>query len=92
VIAVSATGDRPDTVNEYLRQNGFTFPAAVGGIQGAPWTVLGINDFSIVDHYGVSTFPTNLILDRTGKILARIEGFDEAAIRAALKDAGVPPR
>jgi hypothetical protein len=89
MLAVAPTGDTPGPVNEYLRENRLTFTAAVGGLQGTRWALFGVTDFGIVDRYGVSAYPTTFVLDRTGKILARMVGFDEKALRAALKQAGL---
>ncbi len=43
---------------------------------------------NLLDLYGVDAFPTNYILDANGKIITTIVGFDEDALRAALKKAG----
>jgi len=44
----------------------------------------------VSQHYGVSALPTFLIF-KNGKEVARIQGADEAALRAALEKAGAPP-
>jgi outer membrane lipoprotein-sorting protein/peroxiredoxin len=43
----------------------------------------------VADKYHVTAVPTNYLVGGNGKILARFEGFDETAIRAALPKAGV---
>lgn len=48
----------------------------------------GKDKMNLLDLYGVDAFPTNYILDANGKIITTIVGFDEDALRAALKKAG----
>lgn len=43
----------------------------------------------VADKYHVTAVPTNYLIGGNGKVLARFEGFDETAIRAALPKAGV---
>lgn len=47
------------------------------------------NDKGLSGKYGIKGYPSNYILDSTGKIVFRSVGFDEAAIRAALTKLGV---
>ena len=49
----------------------------------------GIGGDKVADKYHVTAMPTNYLIAANGKILARFEGFDEMAIRAALPKAGV---
>jgi thioredoxin-related protein len=46
-------------------------------------------DSPIFQQYAVQAYPTNYVLDSTGKIVFRSVGFDEPGIRAALKKLGV---
>lgn len=48
-----------------------------------------INGDKVADKYHVTAVPTNYLIGGNGKIMARFEGFDEAAIRASLPKSGV---
>jgi peroxiredoxin len=52
------------TVNEFVKANGMTFP------------VLLDTDGKVGGTYEARSIPTNYLLDRNGKILARIVGYD----------------
>ena len=43
----------------------------------------------VAERYHVTAVPTNYLIGRNGKILARFEGFDEAGNPAALAKAGI---
>ena len=53
---------------------------------GGPYSATGDSVFA---KYGVQAFPTNYLLDSSGKIVFRSVGFDEAGIRKALATLGV---
>lgn len=73
-------GDPKDQIQKYVRQGKFTFPIVMGG-DGAQYT-LG-------KAYGVQAYPTNYLVDASGKVAWRGVGFDEPALRAALAKLGV---
>jgi len=56
---------------------------------GGLMLMAGMNGDKVADKYHVTAVPTNYLVGGNGKILARFEGFDETAIRAALPKAGV---
>lgn len=76
-------GDTEDRVTDYVKQGGFTFNILMGG--AGPGYV--------GKTYGVRAYPTNILIDSTGKVLWRSVGFNEDALRQALKQAGLeaPP-
>jgi hypothetical protein len=76
LIAVN-NGDSAGQIGQYARENHFTFTIARGGEKG------------VVDRYGVQAFPTNYVLDATGRVVWRGVGFDEHEVRAALAKLGV---
>jgi thiol-disulfide isomerase/thioredoxin len=63
LLAVDVMEDRK-TVSDFLQANGMSFP------------VLLDSDGSVGGTYGSGSIPTNFIIDRSGKILARIVGYD----------------
>jgi len=69
-----------ERVRTYLQENRFTFPVVMGGT-GDNYTLGGV--------YGVEGYPTNYLLGPDGRVLWRGVGFDEAALRKALSDAGL---
>jgi hypothetical protein len=79
-IAVN-NGDDKQTILGYLKEGKFTFPIGMAG--------KGKNDVPTV--YGVQAYPTNYLIDKNGKVAARFVGFDEAAMKAALKKMGLKP-
>ena len=54
-----------------------------------PLVMSGDGDESVVNKYGVIVFPTNLVLDKDGKVVAQVIGGDMEAIKAGLKKAGI---
>ena len=48
----------------------------------------GKDKSNMLDVFGVDAFPTNYILDANGKIITTIVGYDEDALKDALKKAG----
>ena len=51
-----------EAVNAFMRENGFTFPSVLDG------------DGRLGTAYGVQAIPTNFLIDREGKIIARLVG------------------
>ena len=70
------SGDSAATVRKLWQDTGINLRAAINGDK-------------VADKYHVTAVPTNYLVAGSGKIVARFEGFDEAAIRAALPKAGV---
>lgn len=81
LIAVNA-GDASDRVKKYFADSGFTFVAALGGRPGTA-------GYKTMEQYGVMAYPTNYLVDGSGKIVWRSVGFDEAGLLAALKQLGL---
>ena len=54
-----------------------------------PLVMSGEGDDAVTKKYGVMVYPTNLVLDKEGKVVARIIGGDMKAIKEALGKAGV---
>jgi peroxiredoxin len=75
VVAVNI-GDPAATVKTYQQNAGLTFPVAIA-------------DFSVASLYGVSSFPTNLVLDSQGRVTDRFIGFDERGLARALARQGL---
>jgi thiol-disulfide isomerase/thioredoxin/outer membrane lipoprotein-sorting protein len=69
-------GDESRAITDYLKKAGLTFPA----VKGVPGT------FSA---YGVQAFPTNYLINASGKIVYRSVSFDEAGLKAALAKLGL---
>jgi len=75
IVAIS-TGEKPKTVEDFIKQNKYTFPIYLdeNGSLGASFASQGI--------------PTTYLLDKNGKIIAGIVGsreYDESAFVALLK-------
>ena len=70
------SGDNPTVIKKLWNDGKLTMRAAMSGDK-------------VADKYKVTAVPTNYLISGNGKILNRFEGFDEAAIRAALTKAGV---
>lgn len=74
--------DNKDVIKKYIDENKFTFKVGLAGKNvGAAYDIAG--------KYGVQAYPTNYLLDPTGKVLYRSVGFNEAGLRSALKKAGI---
>jgi peroxiredoxin len=74
-------GDSADTITKYVEKEKFTFPIVMNGKDAA--------DMS--KAYGVQAYPTNYVLDSSGKIVARFVGFNEKGLLDALKKLGIEP-
>jgi peroxiredoxin len=75
VVAVNV-GDTLETVKTYRRNAGYTFPIA-------------LDESEVASLYGVSSFPTNMILDGEGRVVDRFIGFDERGMARALARLGL---
>lgn len=74
-------GDSAEVINKYVDENKFEFSIVMNGKDDA--------DMSKV--YGVQAYPTNYVLDSSGKIVARFVGFNEKGLLEALKKLGLEP-
>ena len=72
--------DSVEEVQDYIRMSGFTFPVVTRG--PGEKRALG-------KAYKVSAYPANYLIGPDGKVLWRSIGFDERAVRQALKDVGL---
>jgi peroxiredoxin len=67
VILAVDLAEEPATVSAFVKAQAMTFPVALD------------KDGAVGGAYGAQSIPTNFLVDRTGKILARIVGFDGIA-------------
>ena len=75
-------GDPKEVINKYVDENKWSFKIVMGGEHGAE----GADVFT---QYGVLAYPTNYLIDSEGKVVWRSAGFDEAGLRAAIKEMGL---
>jgi outer membrane lipoprotein-sorting protein/peroxiredoxin len=87
LISINASDGLQD-INKFKREKQVRFAMVTAGLRGVSWSLLEVCEYGLLEEYDVRSFPTNLILDRRGRVILRIEGFDEAAIRKALAAAG----
>jgi pyruvate dehydrogenase complex dehydrogenase (E1) component len=81
LIAINGLDDKK-TVLDFIKEHKLSFPVALGADssgQGGEVTKL----------YEAYAFPTNYILDSSGKIVWSSNEFDEAQVRTLLKRLGV---
>jgi thiol-disulfide isomerase/thioredoxin/outer membrane lipoprotein-sorting protein len=71
-------GDEAKVILKDIKDNNLNYLSAMNG-KGA---------LNMMDVYGVDAFPTNFILGPDGKIAAVVVGYDEDALKAALKKLG----
>ena len=65
-----------DEVLAFMKENGFTFPAALD------------EDGSVNSSYGIQAIPTSFLLDRDGKIVMRLVGsidWDTPKVHTAIE-------
>jgi peroxiredoxin len=72
--------DSPEVINKYAKENNLTF---LIGMSAEGTT------YKATLQYRVPAYPTNYLLDSSGKIVYCTAGFDEEALRAALNKLGV---
>ena len=70
-------GDAADAIAKFIKEKGYTMPIGVGDK----------DDAFPGNAYQVDVYPTNFLIDATGKILWREAGFDEAELRTAVERA-----
>lgn len=71
-------GDSAPTIKKYVKDTKLPFHVVMNN-KGGP---------DVVSLYKVQAFPTNYLVDKNGKIIARFVGFDEQAMKKELKKAG----
>src|SRR5579872_361611 len=81
VIAVD-NSDPKDVVKKYVADNRYNFLVGLGNKTATQST-------DVPSLYGVTDYPTNYIVDSTGKVVWRSVGFNEATIRGVLARMGV---
>jgi thioredoxin-related protein len=88
VLAINPS-DSPERIRQYMTENRFTFKTATS--QYPSWFVffMGETRFDIAEQFGVSAFPTSIVIDSSGKVVGRMTGFAEADVRAALAQLGL---
>ena len=74
------SGDTPERITKYLKDVSLDLPVALDG-SGAK--------FKVGKAYGVEAFPVSYLIGADGTILWRGIGLDEAALKVALRDAGI---
>ena len=82
LIAVNGI-DSDEVINKYIQEKKFTFQIGMADKKEGGAT------YDVAVKYGVSAYPTNYVVDSSGKVIWRGIGFNEQAIRKALADAGV---
>jgi predicted transcriptional regulator len=69
-------GDTAKVVTDYWRKEKFPFPAVLAAD-------------SVHEQFGVRAYPTNYVVNGSGRILARFVGYDEGKLKSALRSAGL---
>lgn len=64
VVFIGLANDPPDSLRKFLKTNPFDYHIVA-------------NSYSIADRYGVSAYPVHLIIDREGRVSARLTGGSE---------------
>ena len=72
IVAINTDND-PTAITDYLHKGRFAFPVAVGK---------GTN---IIEDYKVGLFPTNILLDKNGKVILRLFGYDNKQLRTEIE-------
>ena len=72
-------GDSAADVRDFRKEFKLTMTLAMGGD----------GEKSVSTAYHVSLYPTNYILDKDGKVVAQVVGYDEKAMLAALETLGI---
>jgi thiol-disulfide isomerase/thioredoxin len=80
ILAINSDDDR-QAIARYAAASGWTFPIALGSKERQNRNIPAI--------FFVELFPTNYLLDRSGKVVYRRTGWDEAGLRTALHALGV---
>jgi len=75
-IVAMNNGDSADVITTYWKKGKFTFPAVMA-------------ERSVHRQFGVRAYPSNYVLDGVGVVVARMVGYNEGALKAALVSKGV---
>ena len=78
VLAVNGTGETPEALKTWVEDVGLTVPVATNR-----------STTDLVKLFSVTTYPTTIVVSKTGKVLATVVGFNSDAINAALRRAGL---
>lgn len=73
------TQDSSSAIRQFRKDFKLTMPLLLGS--GDPR--------SVPKQYGIIVTPTNYVLDKNGKVVAQIIGYDEEAMLEALKKLGI---
>ena len=80
LIAINIADDR-DRIAKYLADNHWSFPIGLEHDGG--------RKYGVSEQFKVHTFPSNFLIDPTGKIVWNSIGFEEPELRNALKALGL---
>jgi thiol-disulfide isomerase/thioredoxin len=80
VLAVNSDDER-EAIARYVEASGWTFPVALGTRERD-----GLN---LPTLFFVELFPTNYVIDASGRVVYRQAGWDEAALRRLLDGLGI---
>ncbi|GIV01614.1 MAG: hypothetical protein KatS3mg015_0444 [Fimbriimonadales bacterium] len=69
-------GDSPETVKNYFAENKFSYTPVMAPVK-------------VHQAFGVRAYPTNYVVDSEGKVIARFVGWNEDAMKDALKSKGI---
>lgn len=72
IVAIN-TDDDQKVIIDYFEKEKFDIPVAMG------------MKTSTAENYKVRSYPTNILLDRNGKVILRMEGFNEGQIQAEIE-------
>ncbi|MCX6362482.1 MAG: DUF2092 domain-containing protein [Armatimonadetes bacterium] len=78
VLAVNGTGESIDALKTWVAEAGLTVSVATNK-----------SPTDLVKLFSVTTYPTTIIVGKTGRVLATVVGFNADAINSALRRAGL---
>lgn len=76
-VSVWAEGDPFEVTKEFVKEHGITYPVLVDPQK----------ESLVADAYKVTGVPTNVVIDRDGKIRYMQLGFDPEGIKRAIEEA-----
>jgi peroxiredoxin len=79
IIAINKIDEAAD-IQTFMRQNRLSFPVVLGERDGP----------GVMGAYRVETYPSTYLLNSEGKVVYRSVGVDEAGLRQALRELGLP--
>src|SRR5262249_19714416 len=83
VLAINSDDER-EAIARYVEASGWTFPVALGSRERD-----GLN---LPTLFYVELFPTNYVIDASGRVVYRQAGWDDAALRRVLDGLGIKSR